>query len=230
MSSNTVVSTVAAPMSSYADIVAAVKSECAKINVVFSTEGDGRLDSAMKEKNYLDLLVKGLNTNYPSIPVEIGDARFWYDIRIGTIPINLKLTTGTTDNAFNKVACITTVLGQEGTVRNMNYNQFYRALKEGSKKSEREFMSEYHYLVVDKKSAKVLFKSILDIHTYKTNPCNILQINWKKEFENIEYATEPSDFKKKIQELLKSIQASLRQSVESMKEFLEADIEHDFPK
>ena len=214
---------------SYSDTVKAINSECAKINLKFSTEGDGRLTSALKEREYLDQLVAGLKNNYPSINVKVAKERFWYDIRINTIPINLKLTTGGTDNAFNKVACIYTISGEEGTLRSMNYNQLYSSLKAGSKKSERDYMTEYHYLVIDKESGSVLFKSILDIHTYKTNPCNILQINWKNEFKNIEHMTPVDKYKKKIQELLKTIQASLRQFNESMKEFLEADIEIDFP-
>jgi hypothetical protein len=48
-------------------------------------------------------------------------------------------------------------------------------------------MTEYHYLVINKNTNEMLLKSIFDIHTYKSNPCNDLQINWDNEFKNIEY-------------------------------------------
>jgi hypothetical protein len=91
-------------------------------------------------------------------------------------------------------------------------------------------MTEYHYLVVNKNTGKILLKSILDIHTFKTNPCNFLQINWSNEFNNIEFVTPDLNFKEKIQELLKAIQTSVKQAIAGMKEFADANIEAEFPK
>ena len=84
-------------------------------------------------------------------------------------------------------------------------------------------MTEYHYLVVNKETGKILLKSIFDIHTFKSNPCNDLQINWKNEFQHTEYIT--LDFNAKIQELLKVIQTSVKQLITSMKDFAEADFD-----
>jgi uncharacterized alkaline shock family protein YloU len=83
---------------------------------------------------------------------------------------------------------------------------------------------------VNKNTGKVLLKSILDIHTFKTNPCNDLQINWSNEFNNIEFVTPDLNFKEKIQELLKAIQTSVKQAIAGMKEFADANIETEFPK
>jgi uncharacterized alkaline shock family protein YloU len=85
-------------------------------------------------------------------------------------------------------------------------------------------MTEYHYLVVNKNTGKILLKSILDIHTYKTNPCNDLQINWSNEFINIDFMTPDLSFKEKIKELLKAIQNSVKQAIAGMKEFADANI------
>ena len=215
----------------YPQIIQAIKDECAKINLIYSKDGDGRITSAVKEREYLNLLEKGLKVNHPSLKFEHEPrARWWWDFRVNGIAINLKLTTGGTDNAFNKVAIIYSISGNEVENKNMSYNKFFKAIKECPKKVERNHMTEYHYLVVNKDSGKFLLKSILDIHTFKTNPCNNIQINWSNEFKNIEFVTPDLKFKEKIQELLKAIQTSVKQDIAGMKEFADANIEAEFPK
>ena len=206
-------------MSEYPQIIQAIKDECAKINLIYSKDGDGRITSAVKEREYLNALEKGLKDKFKfeHQPVD----RWWWDFRVNDIPFNLKLTTGGTDNAFNKVAIIYSISGNEVEKKSMNYNQFYKIIKESPKKDERNHMTEYHYLVVNKNTGKVLLKSILDIHTFKSNPCNDLQINWNNEFAKMDFIT--PNFKEKIQELLKTIQTSVRQAIAGMKEFAEAD-------
>ena len=211
-------------MTSYSETIQAIKSECAKINISFSKEGDGRLTSAIKETEYLTLLKQNLVNNYPLFSIEIPKERFWYDIKINQIPINLKITVGGTDNAFNKVAIIYTISGEETHKKNMNYNQWFKLIQDAPKKTTRNKMTEYHYLVVHKDTGQILLKSILDIHTYKTNPCNILQINWNNEFKYIESFIPDSHFKQKIKELLRTIQNSLNQFISSMNEFCECNI------
>jgi hypothetical protein len=212
-------------MSAYSETIQAIKSECAKINISFSKEGDGRLTSAIKETEYLTLLKQHINDNYPHFTVEIPKERFWYDIKINEIPINLKITVGGTDNAFNKVAIIYTISGQDTTKKNMNYNQWFKTIQDSPKKSIRNKSTEYHYLVVHKDTGQILLKSILDIHTYKTNPCNILQINWNNEFKYIDSCIQDSHFKLKIKKLLQTVQNSLNQFISSMNEFCETDID-----
>ena len=200
-----------------------------KINLIYSKDGDGRITSAVKEKEYLNLLEKGLKENHPSLKFEHEPvARHWWDFRVNGIPINLKLTEGGTDNAFNKTSIIFSISGNEIEKKNMNFNQFFKTIKECPKKAERNHMTEYHYLVVNKNTGKVLLKSILDIHTFKTNPCNDLQINWNNEFNHIDFVTPDTDFKAKIRQLLQAVQTSVKQAIEGMKEFANADIDKEF--
>jgi hypothetical protein len=196
-----------------------------KTNIEFTVadQEDGRLSSAIKEKPYLKKLIEALP---PDFVCDLPKVRYWYDIRINGIPINLKLTTGKTDNAFNKKAIETALTcGELTTTQNSNYNEFYANLKKCAKNG-RNLPSEYHYLVIDKNAGKILLKPILDIHTYKTNPSNIMQIDWKKEFLNITYTC--PDFKAKIRELIKTIQTSLREWEERSRDFRNADIDADF--
>jgi hypothetical protein len=213
----------------YSKIVQAIKEECGKINLSFSAKGDGRLASAIKETEYLDLLEKGLTTrNPPLVFAHQPVARWWWDLRVNGLTMNLKLTTGGTDNAFNKSAIIYTISGEEPEKKNMNYNLFFQTLKLCKKKVVRDPMTEYHYLVVNKDNGSVLLKSILDIHSFKSNPCNDLQINWTSEFNHADHFTPDAEFKGKVRELLKTVQTSVTQAIAGMKDFAEADIDKEF--
>lgn len=214
----------------YNETIEAIRQACNTINLSYNDTDcdDGRIASAVKEKEYLDALDAELNNQHPSIIIERPKERWWYDVRINQIPINLKLTTGCTDNAFNKVAIMYTLTGNENAKKNMNYDAWYVALKSATRKQVRDPATEYHYLAVNKKNGDVLLKSILDIHTYKTNPCNILQINWTGEFKNREFAILDQNFREKECELLKAIQKSIIQSIQSMTLFANANLSDEF--
>jgi hypothetical protein len=209
----------------YINTITAIKEACVKINLTYSGDGDGRIVSAIKETEYLTSLKTILNTSHPTFIVEIGKARCWYDIRINNIPINLKLTTGNTDNAFNKEAIIYSMTGLDSAKKNMDFNTFWELCSTCEKKDIRDKSTEYHYLVVDKNNGGLLLKSIIDIHTFKTNPSNTMQINWKHEFQNIDYITPDHLFKEKIQELLKVVQTSVKQYIDTTRKFAEANID-----
>jgi hypothetical protein len=209
----------------YEETIHAIKEACKKTNITFTTdEDDGRISSAVKETPYLKALVENLPAGFKT---ERPKARFWYDIIINGIPINLKLTTGKADNAFNKKAVNATLAcgGVFATTQNTDFNAFYENLKSCSK-NERNLATEYHYLAIDKNTGEILLKPLLDIHSYKTNPSNIMQINWKNEFSHIAYRS--PDYKAKVRDLLKTIQTSLKEWYERSKTFIEADIDADF--
>ena len=211
-------------MASYSETITAIKAECATINLDYKSAGDGRITSAVKEEEYLNKLTEGLKRKHPHFTITLPPSRHWYDIRINGIPLNLKISSGGTDNAFNKVAILYTASGTEVVKRNMNYNVFFKALSDLKKKEVRSHMTEYHYLVVNKSDGKILLKSILDIHSYKSNPCNDLQINWANEFAHIDFVTPDLKFKEKFNELIKTVQTSVRQAIAGMKDFAEAEI------
>jgi len=197
-----------------------------KLDLSSCDGNDGRLVSAIKEKPLLDILENLLVEEFPFIKITRPSARFWADIFINGIPINLKISSCKTDNAFNKSSIKNTCLQTEDSMGSCNFNRLYENLVEGLKPETRNLKTEYHYLVFDKKSGNVLCKSILDIKTYKSNPSNILQINWNKEFASADYRCD--NHKEKIRELLKTIQKSLRDQYNNNKMFIEADIDKDF--
>lgn len=215
----------------YAHTVKSIKDACMCMSPFKTSEsmqgGDGRITSAVKEKDYLDELEVKLKEIDPDTLFERPPDRFWYDVRINKIPINLKLTMGGTDNVFNKKSIIYTLTGDDSATGNMNFNDWYKKLLHGKMKEERDRSTEYHFLVVNKETSEVLLKSILDIHTFKSNPCNDLQINWKNEFKHIDYVTPDELYEQKAKSLVKMVQTSVKQYMQSILDFASADIDKD---
>jgi hypothetical protein len=199
---------------------------CAAIQIGFEVSEDGRIESAVKETEYLDKLNDLLIASNPDFWIVRPKARHWYDIKINEIPINLKLTTGGTDNAFNKKAIAYSMSGDDDVPSNTNFDKWFAHLKAMPKKEVRDRASEYHYLVLNKNTGQLLFKSIFDIHSYKSNPCNDMQISWAQEFLNADYkVVSNEDYKAKVRELLKTVQRSVKQLIASMNDFASADID-----
>lgn len=212
---------------SYEEIIETIKKESLNIKLDYSEKGDGRLISALKEPDFLNILSERL-LKHPGYTVEIPKIRFWFDIRVNSIPINLKITSGGTDNAFNKIAIIYSICGIEIKNKNMNYNKWYKFIKENPKKKIRDKSTEYHYLVIHKNSKDILLKSIFDISKYNDNPCNDLQINWDNEFKNIDYKINDEDFLKKALELVQTVQKSVIKNIQGMLDFASLTLTEDF--
>jgi hypothetical protein len=204
-----------------------------------TADGDGRIVSAILEKSFLDILEDQLTTVDENIKIERPTIRHWYDIMIDKIPVNLKITVGGTDNAFNKTAITHTILGYEcDKARQLGFSDWYEYIRSNYDSTMiRDPYKEYHYLVINKHDpSKVIFKSILDVHSYKSNPSNVLQIHWNHEFEhdnsnsnsnsNSNITTTIEYHNKKL-ELLKCIQTSLVKEYASKRNFIEAEIDSD---
>lgn len=192
-------------------------------------DGDGRIDSAMKEKPFLEEMKRILQEEHPDWDITISPPRASCDIMINSIRINLKLTDcKTADNSVNKPSIFYSITGDANYPYASNWNEFLDRLSEAKAhnhiKQERDKATEYHYLVKNKRTGEVLLKPIFDIHTYVSNPSNDLQINWKNEFEHLEYHTEDADYPKKVHSLLVCIQTSVREMMERTRRFAEADM------
>lgn len=222
----------------YFKIIEDIRLCCSKMECFLSDIRDGRNQSAIDETPYLakleELLVSlGYIVHIPKPESEpegtsapkkkkTKKIRFWYDISVNGIPINLKLTKcKSRDNALSKTAIHSTLCHKIGPL-SMNDNKFFEFYRKNIKFS-RNRMTEYHYLVVNKENGEVLLKSILDIHTYKSNPSNGLQIDWGHEFKHREYVC--SDHVEKGKELIETFQKSVRGRFEGSREFADADID-----
>lgn len=195
-------------------------------NFEYKKQYDGRLNSAILEKPFLDILKLKLKLKYSNINIEIPPPRMWYDIKINNIPINLKITNGGTDNVFNKKAILYTLAKNEDFPNILNFTEWLNYIIKYSSNIEkiRDYFNEYHFLVIHKKTNNILFKSILDIINYKSNPSNILQVNWNAEFKLYTVETTYSN-NIKILEILKIIQQSLINEYKTKKYFINFNID-----
>lgn len=200
----------------------AIRNAARTISVEFPRGGDGRITSAIHEGPYLARLREALG---PQFCFEIAPPRHWYDFKVDGVPINLKITEGGTDNAFNKTALLFTYSGQVPPRVTGNMNSMLGRLKDLVALSDRSPVTEYHYLVIHKRSGNFILKSILDIHTYIPNCAadNKMQINWDNEFSNQNYVA--PDRREKMKELLKVVQGACRKQIENMRQFAECDID-----
>jgi len=204
----------------------------AKIIDVTHTDSlcDGRIDSAIKEKPFLNEMKRLLLVKHPDWEIDISPLRAPCDIMINSIRINLKLTDcKSSDNSVNKPSIYYSITGLTTYPYSSNWNQFLDRLVEANVanniKKIRHKPTEYHYLVKNKLTGDVLLKPIFDIHNYVSNPSNDLQINWKHEFEYSEYHTEDADYENKVKSLIKCIQKSVKEMIERTLRFAEADID-----
>jgi hypothetical protein len=196
---------------------------------VKKTEGDGRIDSALKEIPFLNELKARLLEKHPNWDIVISPPRASCDVMINGLRINLKMTDcKSSDNSMNKPAIYYSITGLTTYPYSSNWNDFLDKLLEAKTtnqiKTQRDKSSEYHYLVKNKITGDVLMKPIFDIHSYISNPSNDLQINWKNEFANSEYHTDDASYHTKVRSLLTCIQKSVREMIERTRRFAEADM------
>lgn len=213
----------------YAEICAAIVAVATAISVGSSMAGDGRIQSATKEGPFLEAFKRELLRAHPTFQVEISPPRAACDLLVNGLRINLKLTDcKSADNSCNKPSLFFSITGDTNYPYSSTWNDFWQKLQEaktaGKVKLRRDPMTEYHYLVKNKQTDEVLFKSIFDIHTYRSNPSNDLQIHWGNEFAHKEYMTTEADYMNKVRELLTTIQRSVQQNIASTKNLADADI------
>lgn len=190
-------------------------------------EGDGRIESSIGEIEFLTQLKNNLLIKHPKLNIIICSPRSNCDIIINNLRINLKITQcKKSDNSMNKSAIYYSITGDSNYPYSSNWNEFLEKLLQSQHliKTKRDRMTEYHYLVKNKITGDVMLKSIFDIQTYISNPSNDLQINWKKEFENINYFTKDEEYNDKVRSLLICIQKSVREMIDRSIKFAEADL------
>lgn len=205
------------------DTLEAIRQAASTVIISYSHDEDGRITSAVKEKEFLTKLRDALG---PQFKFEINPPRAFWDFSVNGIRIDLKLTKmKTSDNSFNKKSFMFTWSGVEPPKKDGNMNDVLNFIKAQPRAEKRDPLTEYHYLVVDKETGGVLLKSLVDIHTYKINcaPGNIMQINWNNELNNKDYIA--PDRGAKMLELMKLIQESCRKMCDNMNEFVNYDID-----
>jgi hypothetical protein len=194
-------------------------------NLVFSNAyNDGRVNSVKDEASVIKLLKDEYGDDIIEPP-----PRTWFDVAYKspnvTYYINIKCSTGKTDNAFCKKAVIYSLcdIEPENVKGNINYNTLMTIIAE-SMKTSRDVRKEYFYLYIDKNDGNVFLKSILDIQNFVSNPINILQINWKKEKKDMAMFND-SNISEAKKRLLSVVSRSLKSYFKNCSLFLEFEDE-----
>jgi hypothetical protein len=199
-----------------------------KLLAVTETEyEDGRTASAIKEGPFLEELKRQLLESNPTWEVIIAPPRAPCDIIINSIRINLKLSDCKTgDNSGSKPSIFYSITGSTNYPKTSTWNDFLQQMKDehASIKTVRNKLTEYHYLVKNKVTGDALLKPIFDIHTYISNPSNDLQIHWGNEFMHILETTPDSEYLKKVESLLTTIQRSVREMIARTSDFAAEDM------
>lgn len=192
---------------------------------------EARIDSLIQE----DAVIKRLQAGLPSRAVlTVPKARHWYDVAFQpqtpgpTYYINIKISSGGCDNAFNKkaIAYSLSSLPVDDIPNTMSFNKLYDLVKEHPR-ARREPSKEYYFLYIDKRDGSVFARSICDIKHWVSNPNNILQINWAKEKKEQEKEKEKGKTVRGRRHLMgtrhamfTAIRASLERFCESCSRFL----------
>lgn len=213
----------------YEYLVSEIQNVATQIKTQQYSGSDGRLDSAIKEGPFLEEMRAKLLQKNPTWDVQISPPRAACDVIINGLQINLKLTDcKTSDNSSNKRALYYSITGHTDYPQSSTWNYFLTRLAEAKEtnkiKRVRDKMTEYHYLVKNKLSGEVLFKSVFDIHTYISNPSNDLQINWRNEFVNKGYYTNDEEYLNKVASLLQCIQKSVGEMIRRNSAFAQTNI------
>jgi hypothetical protein len=189
---------------------------------------DARTESLLQEAD----VIRAINT-YTSTSCITPPPRYWYDIAIVDkvktnviYYINIKISSGGCDNAFNKKAIAYSLSNiAENDINNtMSYNQLWDiVMSPKTSRKKRNRNAEYYFLYIDKLDKTVFIRSLCDIRSWVSNPTNILQINWAKEKKEEEKEKE-KEKEKEIDNIrhtiMDNISTSLRKFYASCSSFI----------
>ena len=154
-----------------------------KIDISAPVEGEGRggslkdegsVKKALRESPYKQFVL-GENARKFGDIIVVGEDGCEY-------VVNIKTSLGGSDNCFSKAGIVyaLTNLSADNIPRSMNYNKMKQLIEEN--KTDIPPWKDYYFLCIDKDNASnVMIRGAKQIANWKTNPSNVLQINWKKE-------------------------------------------------
>jgi hypothetical protein len=171
---------------------------------------DGRVNSIKDEDTIKNILLNSELKEYIRIPRirECGDFSVMLDGK--TIIFNIKTTNGNSaDNIFSKNGTLLafTDIPEDELTSNVSWEKFARLLKERKADNDRD----YYYLVVNKTSGDIFIRGLKSLQTIKSNPSNILQVNWSREFT---YLSAQRSFEQAYEYVLGIIVESLRKDTQ----------------
>lgn len=140
-------------------------------NIQFSlskNQDGGRINSILNESEILKIIENKFNINIPQ-------SRNWADFYINNIPVNIKITTTTADNASSKKGLYYALTGEVYTGSD-NWNIYLKSLKENIKNTDKD----YYFLIINKNNTNDIFiNSLKKLSKLQANGNNLpFQIKW----------------------------------------------------
>lgn len=159
-----------------------------QIKINGNVEGEGRGGSLKDEGEVKNALMKHEVFQHHVKDVK---ARQFGDIHVvdydkqKTHVVNIKTSTGSTDNCFSKIGFVYSLTDLSHTVlpSTMNFDKMNKLINNNKPKIY-DAHKDYWFLCIDKNdSSKVMIRGARQINCWKVNinPSNILQVDWKKE-------------------------------------------------
>ena len=153
------------------------------INISENVQGEGRVGSSLDEGTIKKILFNSKFKDYilDEKPRKFGDMVILDYDGVTRHYVNIKTTIGSTDNCFSKAGIVYTFtdLMDSDIPKSMNFKKMNELIKKHGKDIPER---DYWFLCVNKKnSSEILIRGAKQINCWKSNPSNILQIDWKKE-------------------------------------------------
>lgn len=177
---------------------------------------DGRINSVKDEDDIVDILLNSELKDYIVIQGIRKVADVIFDIGTEKVYFNIKTTNGkSADNIFSKLGTLIafTDIDEKDLKNSISWNEFTELLINNSKETDRD----YYYLVVDKNNGRVMIRGLKELNTIKSNPSNILQMEWYKEFDR---PKRKNGFEDSFEYVSKIICESLTKDIDGKNNFL----------
>lgn len=155
--------------------------------IYFSTNNDdGRINSSVDEDKIINMIIKKYRNRIKKPKIRMWYDLLAYDYLYGWIPINIKITTMTTnDNTGNLAMCV-----HSYTDGVLNFNNHYENGKMSiilfdklkHKKYNRQYKKDYYFLVLNKNDIKdIIINSVKGLNMLCPNINNLpYQVCWNK--------------------------------------------------
>lgn len=183
---------------------------------------DGRINSVKDEDTIINMLEKSELNEYIVKQGIRKVADIVFKINDELIHFNIKTTDGkSADNIFSKLGTLIafTDIDSNKLKSSITWNNFTDELFNNCKETSRD----YYYLVVDKINSRVMIRGLKELNTIKTNPSNILQVEWYKEFNRPKRA---GSFKDSFNYVTGLISESLNKDISGKNNFLNSFNSH----
>jgi hypothetical protein len=151
----------------------------AKISVC-EQNADGRINSLIDEDLLIDALID-ISKNHKGFKVEKAPIRHWYDVKINDKPVQIKSSTGGTDNWSSKKSiayALTDLEESEIDILGNRHKTIQRVLANNVSKHQKP--RDMDIFCIDKNTGKVYHTTLCTLSKLTSNGNNLpFQINWK---------------------------------------------------